>query len=183
MRYFKSGKLITRFERYAFEEDEKGSVEKGPEDYLKTLQKMIFKSKKLNPKGLKAEEHSSIEKDDNNYYVLEVDSGIGGWHYYIEPPKTLPKESLEEFKKIVGAFCKINKCLVDIHVDDDHDMEENVTLTLKKYPNQKVDKPVSKPAPKSAQTTPRNAYDNPDSEWEDPNFQDRRKRASYYSWK
>lgn len=177
MRYLKSGKLITRCERYAFEEDEKGSVEKGPEDYLKTLQNMIFKSKKLNPSGLKAEDNSEINLQVEP--TLYVYSNIGVWEDDYDPRRWLSSASKEEFNKIVGAFCKINKCHVRQQVVDSNYKHEFVSFTLDRWPNQKKEKP----APKPAQTTPRNAYDNPDSEWEDPNFQDRRKRASYYSWK
>ena len=74
-----------------------------------------------------------------------------------------------EIKKIVGAFCKINKCLVDYNL---YSVGDNslVQFTLKRSPSFQPSRP-------------RRQWGDSDSDWETLADQERRHNSYYHGWR
>lgn len=205
---------MVKLKRILTESNEDNEQPKSTQDYLMLLLNMLFKSRKVNPKGNSLEgNYRFIRPDvvevlnrsigdwkldlvtDNGYNIITDDSIApedykgkdvapvpgkqgeyfhpntpGNSAYYVHDTYNLNNEN--EIKKIIGAFCKINKCLVDYNLWSVGTGPESVRiqLTLKRSPTYQ---------PKKY----RPQWGDSDSDWETLDDQERRHNSLYHGWR
>lgn len=196
-------------------EDDAAEQPKSSKDYLMILLNMLFKSRKVNPKGNSLEENYHYYENGRYPRVTVLNMAIGDWEfdsvadrhniitddsidpkdygpndvapipgkpgryahpntpdrsaYYTNDSYTLTNEV--EIKKIIGAFCKIHKCIIDFNQYASGDGTDLPVLefTLKKSPTFQ--------APKY-----RRQWGDSDSDWETLADQERRHNSLYHGW-
>ena len=175
---------VTRLEKLINEEDDIGV--KTAKDYLHELAVAIFNNRKLNPKGLRPDgSHAVIDEYSR---VLIPSSSIGTWRKLIddstsENPLMVPDETMNrELKRVVGTFCKKNKCLVDMVTYDGKGNNGSVWFYLTKMPGEAKPYRIKRwnggrgysSTNNRSRANSYNGYAHPDDQWEDPDFQDMR---------
>lgn len=92
----------------------------------------------------------------------------GNSAYYVHDRYSLTNEA--EIKKIIGAFCKINKCIIDFNLFSAGTGQEDVLLQfiLKKSP--------------TFQPRYKRRWGDSDSDWETLDDQERRHNSLYHGW-
>ena len=197
-------------------EDDAAEQPKSSEDYLMILLNMLFKSRKVNPKGNSLEGNYHYYENGRYPRVTVLNMAIGDWEfysvadnynvitddsidpkdygpndvapipgktgkyqhpntpdrsgYYVDDSYTLINEV--EIKKIVGAFCKIHKCIIDFsqYASGDGTDLPVLEFALKKSPTFQ--------APKY-----RRQWGDSDSDWETLADQERRHNSLYHGWR
>ena len=161
---------VAKLENKIFEDDD--GNQKSSKEYLLTLLGMLFKSKKVNPEGNKLDGNYKFNDGGKYPYIQVINMAAGDWEYN-ESKDCYDLKNENEIKKIVGAFCKIYKCLVDFRFTTGEITNDAVLhFELKKSPTLKVS------APKNyAKRWPRETDDN---EWETLADQERRHNDLYH---
>lgn len=164
---------IERLESILLEQEESN---KTPDELLTKLSEMLFKNKVLNPDGVKASDHSSIRNYSSP--TLIVDDTLGKWIVEIEPPAFLSSESWDELKKVVGTFCKINKCLIDIK---NKDSRREINFALKRYPGM-VEEPAKSADDRKGTPVRRSNRYSDELDYSDPEYQGMKKASRWRSY-
>lgn len=153
---------IAKLEKMILEDD--NEKPKSSKDYLMILLNMLFKSRKVNPEGNGIEGNYKFNDSGRYPYIQVLNRAAGDWEYN-EDKDCYDLKNEVEIKKIIGAFCKIHKCIIDFRFTTGEISNEALLhFELKRSPTLNI----------------KRVRETDDNEWETLADQERRHNSLYH---